>query len=70
MYNEAIQDYSNAIELDPKNSSYLNNRGDVLYNLKRYEEAIQDYSKAIELDPKNGLYYYNRGMAVNNLGKN
>jgi tetratricopeptide (TPR) repeat protein len=58
----AIQDYSQAIKLDPKLASAYNNRG-VAYDHKgEYDRAIQDYEQAIKLKPSPETYF-NRGNA-------
>jgi len=66
-YKGAIQDYSKAIELDPKLVKAYVNRGLAKANIKDYREAIQDYSKAIELDPKLAKTYESRGLAKANI---
>jgi tetratricopeptide (TPR) repeat protein len=51
-FEKAIQDYNQAIELDPKYTHAFNNRGTAYIKLKQFEKAIQDYNQAIELDPE------------------
>ena len=50
-YEEAIKDYDKAIELNPNNGAFYNNRGVSKENLEEYNEALKDYKKALELDP-------------------
>lgn len=58
----AIQDYSQAIKLNPKSAITYNNRG-VAYDKKGdYERAIADYDQAIKLNPWHEAYF-NRGNA-------
>ena len=60
-YDEAIAEYTKAIEINPNYSTAYTNRGNVYFNhLMEYDLAIADYSKAIELDPNNALAYENR----------
>src|SRR5574341_1186786 len=59
----AIQDFSKAIELNPKHAEAYCLRGSAKYALQDYTGAIQDYSKAIELNPKDVEAYYGRGEA-------
>jgi len=66
-YQEAINDYSAAIESNRNNASYYYNRGIAYSNLKKYQEAINDYSAAIKLDRNNASYYYKRGIEFSNL---
>ena len=58
----AISDYTKVIELDPRNTDALTNRGLVRHNLKDYYGAISDFKKAIEIDPNDGLTYSNLGI--------
>ncbi len=68
-YEEAIEDYSKAIERNPQFIRAYYNRGVTNRNLRRDEEAIKDYSKAIELDPQFTVAYNNRGLSKHDLGK-
>ena len=61
---EAIADYTRAIELDPTNSRAFNNRGLAHANLEQFEQALADYAKAIELDPDYIRAYKNRLLIV------
>ena len=58
-YQEAIEAYTKAIELDPKYAVAYYGRGLIYVVLGDYRQAIRDYDKAIELDPKDadGLFY-------------
>jgi outer membrane protein OmpA-like peptidoglycan-associated protein len=82
-YKGAIEDYTKAIELNPKYANAYLVRGWCKDELKDYNGAIQDYTKAIELNnilkqkdnPKTtGIYYFRgqvflcRGNAKNKLG--
>ena len=62
--NLAIQDFSRAIELDPKDGRGHVNRGQSYAALQRNDLAIQDYNKAIEIDPKNASAYSARGWLL------
>jgi tetratricopeptide (TPR) repeat protein len=58
----AIQDYGQAIKLDPKFALAFNNRG-VAYDRKgEYDRAIQDYDQALALQPSAEMQF-NRGNA-------
>ena len=62
-FDNAISDYSNAIDTNPKFAVAYQNRGSA-YSIKGdYYKAISDYDKAIELNPKNALTYASRGNA-------
>ena len=50
-YEDAIFNYDQTLQLDPKNIHALTNKGAALSSLGRYQEAISYYDKAIEIDP-------------------
>jgi len=56
---EAIADYSKAIELDPGEFSYYNNRGTAYSARLQYDLALADYEKAYGLYKKGGSASYN-----------
>ncbi|MEH2196727.1 toll/interleukin-1 receptor domain-containing protein [Nostoc sp.] len=60
-YKGAIKDYTQAIQLAPKNADAYIKRGDARYWLKDYQGAIKDYTQAIQLAPKNADAYIKRG---------
>ena len=64
-----IQDYDEAIRLDPQDAIVYNNRGYAYGKLGQYERAIQDYDEAIRLNPQDAIAYYNRGLAYETLGQ-
>jgi tetratricopeptide (TPR) repeat protein len=69
-YERALQDYEQAIQLNPSNANAYNNRG-IIYRIKgEYGRAIADYDEAIWL--KNGDFpaaYYNRALANADKGE-
>jgi len=65
----AYDDYSTAIELNPKATSPLINRANVSRDLGKTDQAFADYGKAIALDPKVALAYSNRGHLYSDLSK-
>lgn len=68
-YEEAIDNYSQAISLNPILADAWNFRGDALYNLDRYEEAIKDFDKAIEIDDEFASAWENKGDSLQKLGQ-
>jgi tetratricopeptide (TPR) repeat protein len=50
-YQGAIEDYTKALEINPKNSYSYYNRGNSKSKLKDYLGAIEDFTKAIEINP-------------------
>jgi tetratricopeptide (TPR) repeat protein len=61
-FDHAIQDYSQAIKLNPKFSAALNNRGAAYDQKGDYERAIADYEQSIKLKPSVEAHF-NRGNA-------
>ncbi|XP_061961949.1 serine/threonine-protein phosphatase 5 isoform X1 [Populus nigra] len=68
-YGQAIDLYSQAIELNGDNAVYWANRAFAHSKLEEYGSAIQDASKATEIDPKYSKGYYRRGAAYLAMGK-
>lgn len=71
-YDEAIDAYDQAINLDPNSTQTWQawkGKGDALYGQEKYEEAIIAYDKAIELRPEDGMTWAYKGDALKQLGK-
>jgi len=62
-YDEAINEYTAAIELDPTLTAAYTGRGQAYFLQDRSLMALSDYSTAIELDPDNTEAYYGRGWS-------
>ena len=62
-YDQAIEDYNKAIEIEPIMTEAYYNRGNAYIAKKRYDQAVRDYTRAIEINPKSGAVYYNRALA-------
>lgn len=50
-YSEAVHLYTQAVDLDPTNATYLNNKSMALFQLGQYRDALQDAQRANELVP-------------------
>jgi len=77
---EAIQDFTEAIRLDPDFAAAYQYRGQMYYGKSKYDEAIKDYSEAIELCLKHthdkhrytpivSCVYFSRGQVYDKLLK-
>ncbi|CAA7408594.1 unnamed protein product [Spirodela intermedia] len=66
---QAVDLYSQAIELNGLNAVYWANRAFAHTKLEEYGSAVQDATKAIEVDPKYSKGYYRRGAAYLAMGK-
>jgi DNA-binding helix-hairpin-helix protein with protein kinase domain len=60
-YEQAIEDFGQAIQKQPKQAKAYVNRGNARYNLKQYEAALGDYNEAIQINPSETKAYVNRG---------
>lgn len=68
-YNRAIDDYTEALRIEPGYASAYNNRGVSYDNLGDYTRAIENYDQALRYDPGHVNAYYNRGNAYDDLGE-
>lgn len=68
-YQEAAQDFSAAIALDPTWGGAYVNRGVAHHHLHQYEGAIQDYDQAIALNSNLFAAHYNRALSYFRLGR-
>jgi tetratricopeptide (TPR) repeat protein len=69
-YQLAIDDYNQAIRLNPDYTEAYYNRGIAYFNLGHYQLAIDDYNQAIRLNPDYAEAYNNRGGAYFRQGNN
>ena len=69
MYEQAIQDFGEAILLNPQHHEAYYYRGSAYHSLGQYEQAIQDFGEAIRLDSQYSLAYGGRGLAYLSLGQ-
>ena len=77
-YEEAIAAFTEAIKIEPDESSNYQNRGaakEMLLSqsgattLNEYEGVIADYTEAINLDPNTPVSYYQRGILIAKVGR-
>ena len=68
-YDRAIQDYDQAIKLNPNYVKAFNNRGLSYDNKGQHDRAIQDYDQAIKLNPNDADAFYNRGLSHAHKGQ-
>ena len=59
--NQAIEDSTKVIELDPTNASAYSDRGRAYEMKGLYDLAIEDFTKAIELKPSTITYFWRGG---------
>ena len=69
-HEDAIEDYTKAIEIDPNNVFAYRLRADAKRKLGDYQGAIHDYTKAIEIFPSKSYLYNYRASAKRKSGDN
>lgn len=62
-FTEAVDVYTQILELDDTKDEIYNNRGMAYMKQKQYIKAANDFTQAIELDNTVDVYYNNRGLA-------
>eukprot|EP01084_Bolivina_argentea_P216230 367394_1 len=67
-FNDAINKYTDAINLDPSNAIYFSNRAAAYTELKNYHQAIKDAQMASTLDPIYVKAYIRQAFAEYRLG--
>ena len=68
-YDQAIADFTAAIELNPQYAQAYNSRGLAYLRQGDYDRAIADYTAAIRLNPQYVEAYKNRGFAYYRQGE-
>ncbi|MHC4405669.1 MAG: tetratricopeptide repeat protein [Planctomycetota bacterium] len=68
-YEQAIADYSKAIELEPKEIGHRWRRAAACTEAGQLEQAVADYSKIIELSPGEAWPWLSRGEVYKKLGR-
>jgi putative GTP pyrophosphokinase len=68
LYEEAIEDFSHSLTLDPKSYKSAYYRGLVRAVLQQYSEAVDDYTLSIAMNPYQHFCFYRRGQAYYHLG--
>lgn len=58
-YDNALKEFTRAIEIHPQYAAAYANRGLVYMQQKKYNKALDDLKKAVELDPNDKMIYYN-----------
>lgn len=66
-YDLAIEEYSKAIQLNPKNAIYYCNRAAAYSRVDRHGDCVIDCKEAIKLDPTYSKAYSRLGIAYFNL---
>ena len=67
-FDGAIDDYGQALRLDPSDLDYLNSRAAAYEAKKDIDRALTDYNEAIKTNPNSIYAYNNRGAAFQRKG--
>ena len=65
LLDEAVDDYTRALERDPKSADSYVNRGYALNDMQNAEQAAQDFQTALQINPNNGTAHL--GLAFSDL---
>ncbi len=68
-YEEALKDFDQAIELNPKLDWAIARQGQTYLMLKRYNEALENFNCAINLRSDDDWYLYHRALAYQALNQ-
>jgi len=68
-YDEALNEYREAIRINPTDGSLHGSLGSALFSLKRYDEAENAFRRAVELDPLDSYAVVNLAAALQNQAK-
>lgn len=68
-YKEAINEFNQALSIDPKFAMAYAGRGVAFHYLGEYETAIKNYNQAIRINPYEATFYNNRGASFQKLEK-
>ncbi len=63
-YQEAVDAYQKAVELDQKNVDVMVDLGTCFKNIGRFDRAVEEYRKAITIDPRHVNAHRNLGVVL------
>jgi putative GTP pyrophosphokinase len=67
-YDKAINDFTTAIQMAPKDTRVYTNRGLTYRMLKKYDASLRDFNKSLELNPLWPDTFYGRSLTYYDLG--
>lgn len=68
MFKQALEDIEKALELNPKDATYLAEQGAIYLRIARYDKAIKSLEEAIAIDPEFASCYRLIGFCQLQLG--
>ena len=66
-FENALECFTNSLEIDPNYKYGWNNKGLALANMGKYEEAIECFDTALEIDQKFPDALYNKKLVLNKM---
>lgn len=66
---KAIEYYTYATELDPKNPIFFTNRSTAYFKMGKFDKSLRDANKSIKCSPKWAKGYYRKGIVLMQLDK-
>ncbi len=63
-YDEAVEFFSKAIELQPDEPVFYSNRATVYFEQERFDDSLNDCDKALELNPKMVKAMYRKAQVL------
>jgi tetratricopeptide (TPR) repeat protein/tRNA A-37 threonylcarbamoyl transferase component Bud32 len=67
-FNEALQCYDKALEIDKTLPVLWNNKGLALNHIGKYQDAIPFFEKALKINSEFGFAWNNKGISLEHLG--
>lgn len=67
-YDEALLNYENSLNANPKDALALFDYGKLLARVKKHKEALEVFYQLINIDYKNPNYHYESGLVLQQLG--
>ncbi len=64
----AIEDFTQVIKINPRDTVPFLYRGEVYTTIENYESAISDLNQVIKIDPSCVDGYFSRGYVLNQKG--
>ncbi len=68
-YDEALDNYDSALELDPGNPDLHSNRGTLRLILRRFDDALEDFEITLQSDPDDPLALLRRAQTLDLLDR-
>ncbi|MFA0834049.1 MAG: tetratricopeptide repeat protein [Methanobacterium formicicum] len=66
---KAVKQYDDILEMDPYDTTSLNNKGVELANLKKHRWAMEYFDRALEVNPNDSAAMHNKGVILSELKK-